>query len=106
MTYPVMNAGGFDMAANESAQEMRSGSAGAMQDPGGLFRRFVRVPFRREPWLAALYLLVEFPIGVAAFVYAVTMVSVGAGTIVLALVGLVLLALFMYSLQPYGELQR
>jgi hypothetical protein len=49
---------------------------------------------------------VQFPIGVAAFVYAVTLISVGAGTIVLALAGLVLLALFMYSLQPYGELQR
>jgi DNA-binding winged helix-turn-helix (wHTH) protein len=53
-----------------------------------------------------VYLLVQFPIGVAAFVYAVTMVSVGASTVVLALVGVVLLIAFMYSLQPYGEMQR
>ena len=66
----------------------------------------LRAPGRKEPWLAAVYLLVQFPIGLAAFIYAVTVVSVGAGTIVVALAGLVLLAAFMYSLQPYGELQR
>ncbi len=106
MTYPVLNAGGFDMAANESAVESASGETGLMRGPGGLFQRFIRAPLRKEPWLAAVYLLIQFPIGIAAFVYAVTLVSVGAGTIVLALVGLVLLVAFMYSLQPYGEMQR
>jgi DNA-binding winged helix-turn-helix (wHTH) protein len=69
-------------------------------------RWFLRAPFRREPWFAAVYLLLQFPIGIAAFVYGVAMLSVGAGTIIVALAGLVLLALFMYSLQFYGELQR
>jgi DNA-binding winged helix-turn-helix (wHTH) protein len=106
MTSPVLNAGGFEMTANESARDMRSSPTDATDGPGGRFSWFLRAPFRREPWLAAAYLLVQFPIGVAAFVYAVTMVSVGAGTIVLALVGAALLILFMYSLQPYGEMQR
>jgi DNA-binding winged helix-turn-helix (wHTH) protein len=106
MTYPVVNAGGFDMAVNEPATEMQRGVAGVPRDPGGAFRWFVRAPLRKEPWLAAVYLLIQFPIGIAAFVYATVMISVGAGTIVLALVGVALLVVFMYSLQPYGELRR
>lgn len=106
MTYPVLNAGGFEMTANEPAQEMRGGAPDTMDRPGGMFRWFLRAPLRKQPWLAAAYLLVQFPIGVAAFVYAVTIVSVGASTVVLALVGVVLLVVFMYSLQPYGEMQR
>ncbi|HEX6031224.1 MAG TPA: sensor domain-containing protein, partial [Tepidiformaceae bacterium] len=107
MTYPIPNPGSLTMTANQSLQDTeRTFRGGIPRDPGGMARWFFQAPFRREPWLAAIYLLLEFPIGIAAFVYGVVMLSVGAGTIIVALAGLVLLALFMYSLQIYGELQR
>jgi DNA-binding winged helix-turn-helix (wHTH) protein len=106
MTHPVVNTGGFDMAVNEPARDRQQGVERAPRDQAGAIRWFLRAPLRKEPWLAAVYLLIQFPIGIAAFVYATVMISVGAGTIVLALAGLVLLIVFMYSLQPYGELQR
>jgi DNA-binding winged helix-turn-helix (wHTH) protein len=105
MAYPVFHAGPFDMATNEATQAQRRASSG-WRDPDGRARWFLKAPFRKEAWLALIYLLVSFPVGIAAFVYGVTMLSLGVGLIVLALVGIPLLIVFMYSLQPYGELER
>ena len=106
MTYPVVDAGHLHMATGESTQSLSPHRAGIPADPGGRVRWFLGAPLRREAWLAAAYLLIEFPIGIAAFVYATVMISVGAGTIIILLVGVALLVAFMYSLQLYGELQR
>jgi DNA-binding winged helix-turn-helix (wHTH) protein len=106
MAYPVMTAGHLEMATNESESRPLASGSGAPRNPGGMARWFLRAPLRKQPWLSSIYLVIQFPIAIAAFVYGVVMLSLGAGLVVLALVGVPILVAFLYSLQPYGELQR
>ncbi|MCK8680273.1 sensor histidine kinase [Streptomyces lichenis] len=67
--------------------------------------RTARISFDRQVWLEVVYLLTSFPAAVIGFVYAIAMVSVGAGMLV-TVVGAPLLALGLAGARLLGRAER
>jgi len=70
-----------------------------------LARRFLSAPFTARTWMETVHLVLDFPIGVAGFVYAVTMVAVSAGLLV-TLIGIPLLAVAVFAARWFGAAER
>ncbi|WP_190061282.1 sensor domain-containing protein, partial [Streptomyces echinoruber] len=68
--------------------------------PAGL-----RAPFETRSWLEFCYVLLSLPVGIMLFVYAVTMVSLGAGLLVTFL-GVPVLAAALAGCRGFGALER
>jgi signal transduction histidine kinase len=68
--------------------------------PAGL-----RAPFEARSWRELAYVLLGLPIGILLFVYAVTMVSLGAGLLVTFL-GIPVLAAGLAGCRGFGALER
>jgi signal transduction histidine kinase len=68
--------------------------------PAGL-----RAPFEARSWREFAYVLLSLPIGVTLFVYAVTMVALGAGLLVTFL-GIPVLAAGLAGCRGFGALER
>ncbi|MVO83781.1 sensor histidine kinase [Streptomyces sp. p1417] len=72
------------------------------------FRRLpaaLRAPLEGRTWREFLYVLLSLPLSIIGFVFAVTMLSVGAGLLI-TFVGVPVLALGLASLRGFGALER
>jgi signal transduction histidine kinase len=69
-------------------------------------RRIFAPLARARTWSASLHLLLDLPFGIAWFVIAVVGLSVGVGLVVVALVGLVVLALTVFAGRVIGIVER
>ncbi|WP_030567184.1 sensor histidine kinase [Streptomyces aureocirculatus] len=80
---------------------------GAERGRGGLRRlpAALRAPLEGRTWCEFLYVLLSLPLSIAGFVFAVTMLSLGAGLLV-TFVGVPVLALGLASLRGFGALER
>ncbi|GGW64055.1 sensor histidine kinase [Streptomyces xantholiticus] len=65
----------------------------------------LRAPFEGRTWREFGYLVLSLPLATAAFVFAVTMTSLGAGLLVTFL-GIPVFALSLSALRGYGALER
>jgi signal transduction histidine kinase len=65
----------------------------------------LRMPFRARTLREGFHLLLNFPVALAAFVFAVTGLSVSAGLLI-TFVGLPLMAVALLVLRGYGRLER
>ncbi len=65
----------------------------------------LRAPLTARTWREFLYLQLNFPIALAAFIYSITMVAVGAGLLI-TFVGLPILAATLYGARLFGALER
>ncbi|RKN39228.1 sensor histidine kinase [Streptomyces hoynatensis] len=65
----------------------------------------LRLPFQLRALREGLYGLLNFPVGLAGFVFAVTGLSVSAGLLI-TFVGLPLMALVLWTLRALGHLER
>ncbi|MER5524098.1 sensor domain-containing protein [Streptomyces sp. NPDC002677] len=65
----------------------------------------LRAPFEARAWREFAYVLLGLPIGVALFVWTVTMVSLGAGLLV-TFIGVPLLAAALAGCRGFGALER
>ncbi|MFH8795701.1 sensor histidine kinase [Streptomyces sp. NPDC017941] len=65
----------------------------------------LRAPLEGRTWREFLYVLLSLPISIVGFVFAVTMLSVGAGLLI-TFVGVPVLALGLASLRGFGALER
>lgn len=66
---------------------------------------FLTAPFEKRVWRESLHLLVNLPVGIAAFSYAVTVTAFGLGT-VLTFVGLPVLAAAVLGCRGFGAMER
>ncbi|MCI0685629.1 MAG: sensor domain-containing protein [Sporichthyaceae bacterium] len=66
---------------------------------------FALMPFHPRTWRETLYVLLSFPIGVAGFVFVVTMLSVGGGLII-TLIGLPIIGMAILGGRAVGALER
>ncbi|GAB2619314.1 sensor histidine kinase [Streptomyces capparidis] len=65
----------------------------------------LRAPFQARTWREFLHLLLDLPIGIVTFVYAVTMLSVGAGLLITFL-GVPVLAAALAGCRAIGTMER
>ncbi|WP_329313761.1 sensor histidine kinase [Streptomyces sp. NBC_01262] len=65
----------------------------------------LRAPLQARTWRELLYLLLNLPMGIIGFVYAVTMLSLGAGLLVTFL-GVFVLALLLAGCRGLGTVER
>ncbi|MFH8989144.1 sensor histidine kinase [Streptomyces sp. NPDC017940] len=65
----------------------------------------LRAPLEGRTWREFLYVLLSLPISIVGFVFAVTMLSVGAGLLI-TFVGVPVLALGLAALRGFGALER
>lgn len=77
----------------------------ASQQSPGWGRQVFGVLVRRRTWAALLYLIVSFPIAVATWVAAVTLIAVGGG-LAITVVGIPLLVVTMYLWCFTADLER
>ena len=61
---------------------------------------------RARTWSETLHLLLDLPLGIAWFTIAVTGLSLGAGLVVLALIGLVVLVATVFAGRLIGIVER
>ncbi|MGP3967206.1 sensor histidine kinase [Streptomyces sp. 6N223] len=80
-----------------SAEPRNAGNAG--------LRNTLLLPFRARTLREGLHLLLNFPVALAAFVFAVAGLAVSAGLLI-TFVGLPLMALVLLALRGYGWLER
>ena len=66
---------------------------------------FMTAPFEKRVWRESLHLLVNLPVGIVAFSYAITMVAFGVGS-VLTFVGLPVLAATVLGCRAFGAMER
>jgi signal transduction histidine kinase len=66
---------------------------------------FLTEPFRARTWAETLHLLLDFPIGVAGFVYVVTMLSLSGGLLI-TFVGVPLLAASVFAARWIAAAER
>ena len=66
---------------------------------------FLTAPFEGRVWRESLHLLLNFPIGLVGFAYAVILLSFGFGT-VLTFIGLPVLAVALLGCQGLGAMER
>jgi hypothetical protein len=72
---------------------------------GGPRPGFLTAPFEKRVWRESLHLLVNLPVGIAGFTFAVTMTTLGVGT-VLTFVGLPVLAAAVLGCRAIGAMER
>ncbi|WP_189136083.1 sensor domain-containing protein, partial [Wenjunlia tyrosinilytica] len=65
----------------------------------------LRAPLEGRTWRELVYLLLNLPVGIAAFVWTVTMVSLGAGLLI-TFVGVPVLALALLGCRGLGVIER
>ncbi len=66
---------------------------------------FLTAPFEGRVWRESLHMLVNLPVGIVAFTYAVTMLTLGVGT-VMTFVGLPVLAAALLGCRAFGAMER
>ncbi|MFC1409231.1 sensor domain-containing protein [Streptacidiphilus sp. N1-12] len=66
---------------------------------------FLTAPFEGRVWRESLHMLVNLPVGILTFTYAVTMFSLGTAT-VLTFVGLPILAAAVLGCRAFGAMER
>ena len=66
---------------------------------------FLTAPFEGRVWRESLHMLVNLPVGIVTFTYAVTMLAFGVGT-VLTFVGLPVLAATLLGCRAFGAMER
>ncbi|MGP4109805.1 sensor histidine kinase [Streptomyces sp. 4N509B] len=82
-----------------------SPSADAASSRGARFWQTLRMPVQPRTLREGLHLLLNFPVALAGFVFAVTGLSVSA-SLLITFVGLPLMALVLLALRGYGWLER
>ncbi|MFI9720299.1 sensor histidine kinase [Streptomyces sp. NPDC052396] len=73
--------------------------------PGPRLPLVLRAPLAGRTWREFLYLQLNFPVALAAFVYSVTMIAVGGGLLI-TFVGLPILAATLYGARLFGAFER
>jgi signal transduction histidine kinase len=91
----------MSMPSPASAFDGSSGDTPARTRPG-----ILRAPFTVRTWTDTIHLVLNLPVGIIGFVYAVVLIALGIGLTPLFLLGLPLLAVTLTGSRGFGALER
>ncbi|WP_406298150.1 sensor histidine kinase [Embleya sp. NBC_00888] len=89
------------MPSPVTAYDGSTGDAPARARPG-----ILRAPFTVRTWTDTIHLVLNLPIGIVGFTYAVVFIALGVGLTPLFLIGLPLLALTLMGSRLFGRMER
>ncbi|MEZ0065580.1 putative membrane protein [Streptacidiphilus sp. MAP12-20] len=84
----------------EYSMTTRTGGGAVQREP-----RFFLAPFSARTWRETLHLVLDLPVGIASFTYVITMLALGAGTLV-TFIGLPVLAAAVGGARGVGAMER
>ncbi|MFE5327866.1 sensor histidine kinase [Embleya sp. NPDC056575] len=89
------------MPSPVTAYDGSTGDAPARTRPG-----ILRAPFTVRTWTDTIHLVLNLPVGIVGFTYAVVFIALGIGLTPLFLLGLPLLALTLLGARAFGRMER